>query len=253
MLRFIKRSARATQHSAPAAKPNARSAHALGLVAAWFLCTGCGDREPAQANAEPKTTAVNNAVRAERPPVQVDRSTPRALLDSLLSTARKTRLDQARSALRSWNTVADFVKLVNQGSAYDQRLLEACPHLDSTEAFGALEWTWLGARDLPPSAEGAERQLITFRLAAYGISIPTRWTYGTPFEMTVRLPYWLFRHFFPAGATHPVRPRFLECVNGTAKPRMWLLSVEVQNTPEGWLFSGDTMWIEGLLLATEIS
>jgi hypothetical protein len=235
-----------------------RSAHArlASIACAAVLAASCTREQPdAEATGEAPPSATREQEQAPPPLLELraDASTPRALLESLLVAAQRTRLAQARSAQLSWNTVADLLQSVGGDSPYLERLREGCPEILDVAAFAALEWTWLDERALPPSAEGAERRQLLFTLQAYGIAIETPFPRGGPLEVALRLPLWILRRCVPPGAPHPVRPRFTECVRGTARPRTWLLAIEVQATAAGWRFAGDTIWIEGLLLVTDVS
>jgi hypothetical protein len=210
---------------------------------------------------EPDAPSAHAPAGAEGPPAEpapllryaVDTSTPLTLLESLLTAAKRAREAQARSARVSWNTVAELLDRVSGDSPYAERLRRACPRLDDTAPFAALRWTVLGERALPPGAEGAERRRLFFVLQGYGIAMETPFPIGVLPRAALRLPVWVLRQLVPSGAPHPVRPRFGECVRGAARPRTWLLAVEVQRTPDGWRFAGDTIWIEGLLLSTEVA
>jgi hypothetical protein len=183
--------------------------------------------------------------------LRADSSTPRALIESLLGAARATRRAQALSAQLSWNTVADLLQRVGGDSPYLAQLRAGCPRLEQVEAYGALSWTVLGERELPRAPNGEERRQVHFVLSGYGLALETPFPRGPAFRRALLLPLWVLRRVILPGPPHPVRPRFTECVRGGARPRHWFLVVDVQRTEKGWRITGDTIWIQGLLLVTD--
>ncbi|MBL8899741.1 MAG: hypothetical protein JNM84_19070 [Planctomycetes bacterium] len=229
-----------------------RSAAPLAACAAVLLAS-CERESAAPAVASSAVSAPTETLPPPLLELRADSATPRALIESLLVAARETRRAQALSAQRSWNTVADLLQRIGGDSPYLAELRAGCPRLDDVEAFGALSWTWLGERELPRAANGEERRRALIVLSGYGIALATPFPKGAALQRALRFPLWVLRRIALPGPPHPVRPRLTECVRGGARPRHWFLAVDLQRTERGWRFDGETRWIEGLLLVTDVS
>ncbi|MBK9385156.1 MAG: hypothetical protein IPN34_10115 [Planctomycetes bacterium] len=232
-----------------------RGARVLALAAGLAALLASCAREAAEPASGP---AIAQAQEQEAAPpklleLRADSSEPRALIESLLVAAHQTRRAQARSAQLSWNTVAELLQRLGGDSPYLAQLRAGCPRLEEVEAYGALRWTILGERELARAENGEERRKVLFVLSGYGLAFETPFPRGAPLRRALLLPLWVLRRVILPGPQHPVRPRITECVRGGARPRHWFLSADVQRTEKGWRITGDTIWIQGLLLVTDVA